>query len=335
MSASFSPRQHSRCAFTLVELLVVIAIIGVLVALLLPAVQAAREAARRMSCSNNLKQLGLAMHNFHDIFGEFPPQDFRHATTPATCPASPNNFRWGWGAMILPHVEQTALHTQLRVTECNMPPATTLFSGVALLQQLLKTFRCPSDPGALTNPYFRPNASYASSNYVNCQNVFYPRSATPPAKFASILDGTSNTFMLSERVLIPGPNRRATPGAIVFGVPNSSDASVAFHAAWPINTPVPTMTATGFGADFACKRHNVNSLHPGGAQFALADGSVRFVSQTIATNPALQNPGGPCNNGGDNPPASGNWGGQPKGPGPGFTYQNLYNRADSEVIGAF
>ncbi len=183
----------------------VIAIIGVLIGLLLPAVQKVREAANRASCSNNLKQLGLAMHSYHDSFSEFPPQCFRYPTTPATCPASPGNFRWGWGAMILPYVEQTALHTQVRVTECNLPPATTLINGARLLQQPVKTFRCPSDSGPPINVYWGtgfapalPGAEYATSNYVNCQNVFYPRSASPPATIAAIADGTSNTFMLGE-----------------------------------------------------------------------------------------------------------------------------------------
>ncbi len=119
-------------------------------------------------------------------------------------------------------------------------------------------------------------------------------------------------------------------------MPNSSDGSLAFHADWPINTPALTLTANGFGNDFQCRRFTANSRHPGGAQFAFADGSVRFINQNIPTNPALQGAEPGCNNGGDNPPTSGaNWGRGGRGPGPGFVYQNLYNRADGEVIGNF
>ena len=112
-----------------------------------------------------------------------------------------------------------------------------------------------------------------------------------------------------------------------------SDAAAAFHAQWPINTPVPTLTETGFGSDVACKRHNISSLHPGGALFAFGDGSVKFINQNIATNPALQVPGGPCSSSGNDPPSSNDRGGlQVVGPGLGFTYQNLYNRADGLVV---
>src|SRR5262245_39475981 len=96
------PLPSPRCGFTLVELLVVIAIIGVLVALLRPAAQVAREAARRMQCQNNLKQMGLAMHNFHDTFGRMPP-----------CGQSNTANRWGWQVAILPYIEQANLFQQL------------------------------------------------------------------------------------------------------------------------------------------------------------------------------------------------------------------------------
>src|SRR4026207_1557814 len=101
-----------RRAFTLVELLVVIAIIGILVALLLPAVQAAREAARRMQCGNNLKQIGLALHNYNDTYKVFPSGFMYHGIPTQEC--------WGWGALILPFVEQAPLHNQIQVSRGTM-----------------------------------------------------------------------------------------------------------------------------------------------------------------------------------------------------------------------
>ena len=103
--------RKKRSGFTLVELLVVIAIIGILVALLLPAVQAAREAARRMSCGNNLKQIGLALHNYHDTYKTMPPAIVY--TRPPAQNARNGRPYWGWGALVLPYVEQTPLHDAL------------------------------------------------------------------------------------------------------------------------------------------------------------------------------------------------------------------------------
>src|SRR6187431_1839409 len=126
-----SPRR----AFTLVELLVVIAIIGVLVALLLPAVQAAREAARRMQCTNNLKQLGLAVHNYHDTNNVFPPQMMNINTS--------NDRRWGWGAVTLPYIEQGALYQQLNPDGGQqIPVASALIGGAPLLQTKLAAHLC-------------------------------------------------------------------------------------------------------------------------------------------------------------------------------------------------
>src|SRR2546423_832762 len=138
------PRPSSdRRGFTLVELLVVIAIIGVLVALLLPAVQAARESARRMSCASNLRQVGLATHNYHDINQAFPigvSNDIPGA-------GNGSNSNWTWPARILPFIEQSALYSQLNVGIGNAPLPT---AGTPLAQALLTPipiYMCPSDPG--------------------------------------------------------------------------------------------------------------------------------------------------------------------------------------------
>jgi prepilin-type N-terminal cleavage/methylation domain-containing protein/prepilin-type processing-associated H-X9-DG protein len=329
-----SPPCARGRGFTLVELLVVIAIIGILVALLLPAVQAAREAARRMQCSNNVKQLGLAFHNYHDAFNVFPPQDFPGNAQTCVLNNTNFNFKWGWGTALLPFIEQGAVYDQLQPNGCSLPRATTLYNGVALLQQTIPTFNCPSDPGPKTNPY---HTNYAKSNYTNNQNVLYPLPA-PPANFRNITDGTTNTFLISERALQPEPNSpRGSVGAVIYGRSSSSDVALGFHASWPPNTRIPTLTATGFGADTTCKRFAVTSLHPGGAMFALCDGSVRFVSNSIARNAACVGVTG-CVNGGDNPPGSGIayvTGSNLRCPGPGFVYQNLYNRADGDVVGDF
>ena len=134
--------------FTLVELLVVIAIIGVLVALLLPAVQSAREAARRMQCVNNLKQLGVATHNYHDTYLTFPSGFIRTS----------NAQGWGWGALTLPFIEQGPLHDRLQVTRANLdaviasPPPDL----AELVQTSLAAFHCPSDTGFDANRILPP-----------------------------------------------------------------------------------------------------------------------------------------------------------------------------------
>ncbi len=314
--------------FTLVELLVVIAIIGVLVGLLLPAVQSAREAARRMQCSNNLKQLGLAVHLYHDAFNVFPPQMLNVNTS--------NDRRWGWGAVILPFVEQSALHNQLNPNGGGqIPVASTLYNGVPLLQTTVAVHVCPSDSGPATNQ-FHPsvNASnnsanwYSKSNYVCNQQIMRYRAGFGGSCFrmSDVTDGTTNTLLLGERRLnIAIPFR--FPGSIIWGTAQGTgDSSNVMHVAHPINTPSLNSDFDADGNDNQRRRFAISSAHVGGAQFAMTDGSVRFVSQNIPLNPAataraLANSGNGCTTGTDT--------------GPGWVYNNLCARDDGEVLGEF
>jgi prepilin-type N-terminal cleavage/methylation domain-containing protein len=326
-------RFRFQRGFTLVELLVVIAIIGVLVALLLPAVQSAREAARRLQCSNKLKQLGLAFHNYHDTLKVFPPQVLSRA-------ASTGGRPWGWGLLILPYIEQQSLREAFTVnTDLPIPIADTLISGRLLLQDRVAAFRCPSCMGPATNQFHSaPQSSsssnwYATSNYVASQDICSPNVGVWEGKMRNLqllTDGTSNTFMIAERRLFVDQvsaagqvgNSRRQPGGIVWGFVPGSDAGNVFHANWRINTPVPCPDNTVFFSGHLCRHTGVSSAHPGGAQFVLADGSTRFLSENIASNPAANTCTGPSPN---NFPFAG----------PGFVYQNLYSAEDGTPIGQF
>jgi len=286
-------RRMSR-GFTLVELLVVIAIIGVLVALLLPAVQAAREAARRSSCSNNLKQLALGLHNYHDTYKVFPfGHHFRgiHDGDPADADGGSG---FGWGTAILPFIEQQPLFDRFVLT---LPITDTANSqNLTLAQTHLPVFGCPSDnkpknfnDGAVTmsatSSYQGCGTSYdgwqggvvtANPNHLRFNGLF-DRDNRGEYGMNNVLDGTTNTFAIAETKWKMDNNERNR--SRIFGATDSTAGAVGASNAlmvngqWQMNwtfregNPNPHRTAS--------------SNHPGGAQFALVDGSVRFISETI------------------------------------------------------
>ena len=210
--------NHRVQAFTLVELLVVIAIIGILVGLLLPAVQAAREAARRTQCKNNIKNVTLALLNYHDTRNSFPPGVVQaNPTPPSTTDTEKGN--WSWGALILPNVEESALYDLIKVSRTDLATSMDTPANLAAMQSPIAIFRCPSDTAPAMNDE-RPIKSatdvaspLAITNYVGVNSSSeLRREPGPPGNFANgifvinkgrkireITDGTSHTAIVGER----------------------------------------------------------------------------------------------------------------------------------------
>ncbi len=216
--------MRQRNAFTLIELLVVIAIIAILIGLLLPAVQAVREAAARTQCVNNLKQIGVALHNYHDSQSRFPP-GYVDGNTSST-PDNDVGPGWGWAAYLLPYLEQDLVYNRI-----NFSVGVGIGVNQQISQQALKVYQCPSDPNqqpcVLYNWNGGPTITVAHSNYVGCngwEECYYGASGDPEAgagtdglggsfgrsgvglfyrnsrtRFADVLDGTSNTVFVGER----------------------------------------------------------------------------------------------------------------------------------------
>jgi prepilin-type N-terminal cleavage/methylation domain-containing protein/prepilin-type processing-associated H-X9-DG protein len=269
-----------RSAFTLIELLVVIAIIAILIGLLLPAVQKVREAAARMKCSNNLKQLGLSLHAYHDANNGFPVGWKTYGVA-----NSPTGY-WGWSVWILPYVEQQNLYNLLNPTGQTLQQAFS--TQLALLQTPLSVYMCPSDtvsPLNVNRPFkVTGSGQIAISNYPgNGGNegdtgIFQ---ADKQIRFADITDGTSNTLAIGER--------KSKDGAFAALWAGFSDASGETDGGVNNNYqgPVRGYTyyrmpdgATNTGQTFPDLAFSSN--HTNGANFALCDGSVRFINYNIS-----------------------------------------------------
>jgi prepilin-type N-terminal cleavage/methylation domain-containing protein/prepilin-type processing-associated H-X9-DG protein len=294
------PLLHRRRAgFTLVELLVVIAIIGILVALLLPAVQAAREAARRMQCSNHLKQTGLALHNYHDTYKSFPiALIVRVNTSPLY------GFGWTWQARILPFLEQNALYDQIGdAVGSDSGTSTSPLQLLAGRDTKLTMYQCPSHPTGVANP---AKSGYQLSTYNGvCGSTTFNDDQTDEAtdigyrgngifflngrvSMADVLDGTTNTLIVAEVQddLRGAPNSNRMPGSDrKYNFSSGGDGNpptdvteylVGMEADDPINAN--TRDANGH---FNNDGEYAGSYHPGGAMFVMTDGSVRFLAETI------------------------------------------------------
>ena len=295
-------RTRSRLGFTLVELLVVIAIVGVLVALLLPAVQAAREAARRSQCVNHLRQVGLSIHQFHDVNGFFPASGWTIAG-----PGNPAGKYVGWRCLTLPFVEQqnvrelydanlnwwegtnpTVASIPLKVYRCpSAPSGADVMTAVAKSPRPALTFLTPVAPtdyeavmGVHPNSInaHLPTPIYSVTNRFS---VMYRNSMT---RFADVLDGSSNTIMVVECAGRPQVFRlrRAASGQANDQGIGWADSEGPFSLDGASHDGA--LEACGLGCAAAMNRRNDNepfAFHPGGSNALFADGHVQFVRDTI------------------------------------------------------
>jgi prepilin-type N-terminal cleavage/methylation domain-containing protein len=308
MSVSGSPR---RPGFTLIELLVVIAIIGILIALLLPAVQKVREAANRTSCGNNLKQIGLAIHNYHDVYDAIPPARLdQHGGV-------------SWAVLLLPYIEQDNFYRQWDVHRWYYDQGASVAEGDQIRETQVKLYYCPSrrQPPWVSLSGDRPDMPWSGSktqypgalgDYASCEgddmnleengvggdgamvlagNLVYTKAGglfgpailgtwTSRTRFANITDGLSNTFFVGEKHVQLGKfgmNRGLdeTPTDGDSSIYNGDDPWVPSRAAGP-KYPLATSPDDPFNYQFG-------SYHPGICQFLLGDGSVRPVA--VSTSP--------------------------------------------------
>jgi prepilin-type N-terminal cleavage/methylation domain-containing protein len=314
-----TPNRRTLHGFTLVELLVVIAIIGILIALLLPAVQAARESARRMECTNHLKQIGLALHNYHNSFATFPPAStgpmvgpmggsFQATLLPAHARSgTPSGHVYSWHAMILPFLEASSLAEQIDFNRATWDEAgysaTALSGNASAAKTDLGGFRCPSFPSPSTSEADEYIASAVwerppLTNYVGLgastwgnltssdpDGMLFSMTASrrKPVRFADVKDGTSNTLFCTEtkerRYAAWWEGSTSTVVAMLHPSP-SVDTKSALNRS-------PYLEQAHLNADANRQTYQSNwewgpsSEHSDGANHLRVDGSVRFIADTI------------------------------------------------------
>jgi prepilin-type N-terminal cleavage/methylation domain-containing protein/prepilin-type processing-associated H-X9-DG protein len=281
-------KHHKRSGFTLIELLVVIAIIGVLLGMLLPAVQKVRESAARLQCENNLRQIGIACHHFHDSNKHFPPGYLATAPYPDTSPG------WGWAAFLLPYLEQEPIY---RLIDLKSP-----LQVQSAIQAMVPVFLCPSDnlpvaPFTVNDVFFNPLCVAAPSSYAATvgddysdtadpvgNGVFYRNSRT---RLTDITDGTSQTVLVGDRAWIQ------TMG-IWAGAPSGGLAQAGPLNSWKSATgPAPVLTLVhnnwiNITTDSDGGLDDFSSNHPHGANLLFGDGSVHFLYSITAPGPQHQ-----------------------------------------------
>lgn len=281
-----SSSRPDRNAFTLTELLVVIAIISVLIALLLPAVQYARESARRTQCKNNLKQMGLALHNYAQAHGCLPSSSTSQIDFGVWSPNPLQYHLHSWATMILPQIDQGTVYNLVSFKISALAPANREPAAIQI-----SAYRCPSydGPGVSQSPLYQQlSADYALRNYAAMgattvgrfwqkpDGVFYSRSKT---RFGDIRDGTSNTIFLAETrdsdapVWIDG----GTSALVTRPYDEANSPSFANLNSSSLNFE-PYFVGNGQGID---ARFGPSSRHGTGVQHAFGDGSVRFISQSV------------------------------------------------------